>query len=68
MTEPILHLTPNDAWLAAVGPAGLWRGKKGALPRGQFVSLRASSTARKPPRLLVWQTHSIAASTVWCYW
>ena len=26
----ILHLASNDAWLAAVGPAGLWRGKSGA--------------------------------------
>lgn len=26
----ILHLASNDAWLAAVGPAELWRGKKGA--------------------------------------
>jgi len=25
----ILHLASNDAWLAAVGPAGLWRGKTG---------------------------------------
>jgi uncharacterized protein (DUF952 family) len=25
----ILHLASNDAWLAAVGPAGLWRGKAG---------------------------------------
>ena len=30
MIEPILHLAPNDAWLAAVGPSGLWQGKKGA--------------------------------------
>ncbi len=26
----ILHLASHSAWLAAVGPAGLWRGKKGA--------------------------------------
>lgn len=26
----ILHLASNDAWLAAVGPAGVWRGKQGA--------------------------------------
>lgn len=25
----ILHLASSDAWLAAVGPAGLWRGKNG---------------------------------------
>jgi len=25
----ILHLASNAAWLAAVGPAGLWRGKAG---------------------------------------
>ena len=25
----IVHLASNDAWLAAVGPAGLWRGKQG---------------------------------------
>jgi len=25
----ILHLASNDAWLAGVGPAGIWRGKKG---------------------------------------
>jgi len=25
----ILHLASNNAWLAAVGPAGLWQGKDG---------------------------------------
>jgi uncharacterized protein (DUF952 family) len=25
----IIHLASNDAWLAVVGTAGLWRGKKG---------------------------------------
>jgi uncharacterized protein (DUF952 family) len=30
VSEPILHLASNDAWLAAVGPAGLWRGEKGS--------------------------------------
>jgi uncharacterized protein (DUF952 family) len=30
MTEPILHLASRDAWLAAVGPAELWRDKQGA--------------------------------------
>jgi len=29
MTETILHLASNEAWLAAVGPAGIWRGKQG---------------------------------------
>jgi uncharacterized protein (DUF952 family) len=29
VTEPIIHLASNDAWLAAVGPAALWRGKRG---------------------------------------
>jgi uncharacterized protein (DUF952 family) len=30
VTEPILHLASNDAWLAASGPAELWRGKNGS--------------------------------------
>lgn len=30
MIEPILHLVANDTWLAAVGPAALWRGKESA--------------------------------------
>lgn len=51
MTEPVLHLASNDAWLAAVGPAGLWRGKKGVY-RADSLSTEGFIHCSKPSQIV----------------
>ena len=51
MTEPILHLASNDAWLAAAGPAGIWRGKNG-LYRADSLSTEGFIHCSKPSQIV----------------
>lgn len=50
--EPyILHLASNDDWLAAVGPAELWRGKEGAY-RADSLSTEGFIHCSKPSQIV----------------
>jgi uncharacterized protein (DUF952 family) len=47
----ILHLTSNDAWLAAVDPAALWRGEKGVY-RAESLSTEGFIHCSKPSQIV----------------
>jgi uncharacterized protein (DUF952 family) len=47
----ILHLASNDAWLAAVGPAGLWRDNQGAY-RTDSLSREGFIHCSKPSQIV----------------
>lgn len=51
MTELIIHLAPSDVWLAAIGPAGLCRGKKGAY-RADSLSTQGFIHCSKPSQIV----------------